>query len=432
MSFSFDRPSLRERTRGKPGDEFVEEMLKNLKQKNRKFFDSYPKWKAGFSFDDGLEREGSAGGSSSNLHTHLADLVARHPELADSFVGFLPEELGTKPKESQEKGEVKESAQTSEINKPTQTTTIGTQTGGLESDIKLRNTVPDMQSSTQSSSDINCDERSQRSQSAPPQASSNSSVKQNEEGIRLIPIRSDVPQSGQQIPARPQQQFQNPPFTQQHFQQPPNSQQYQQSSQHFQQNPQQQQSPDQRNHEEKGPTIRHIPIFVEGRDEPILPKDAVPTGMKRGGCQGKAESNPGKRGTQPEEKRQQQQQTTEPPPQPQQAPTHPPSKPDPLTQVADILKEVEELSSRVNEWKGTSRSEKEYIYLDEMLTRNLLKLDNIETEGREEVRTARKDVIRRIQAAISILESKSAECSDQSNQIQDTCRMMVSKYFVNN
>lgn len=153
---------------------------------------------------------------------------------------------------------------------------------------------------------------------------------QNEEGIRHIPIRADVPQSGQQIPARPQQNFQNPPFTQQHFQQPPASQQYQHSSP--------QQSPDQRNQEEKGPTIRHIPIFVEGRDEPILPKDAAPTGMKRGGCQGKAESNSGKRGTQPEEKRQQQQQTTEPPPQPQpqQAPPHPPSKPDPLAQVADV------------------------------------------------------------------------------------------------
>lgn len=279
-----------------------------------------------------------------------------------------------------------------------------------------------MQSSTQTSTEDICDDRSQRSQSAPPQTTSNSSAKQKEEGIRLIPIRTDVPQSGQQIPARPQQNFQNPPFTQQHFQQPPASQQYHHSSpQHFQQNPQQ--SPDHRNQEEKGPTIRHIPIFVEGRDEPILPKDAAPTGMKRGGCQGKAESNSGKRGTQPEEKRQQQQQqTTEPPPQPQQAPPQPqpqpPSKPDPLNQVADILKEVEELSIRVNEWKGTSRSEKEYIYLDEMLTRNLLKLDNIETEGREEVRTARKDVIRRIQAAISILESKSADSSDQSNQIQ--------------
>lgn len=71
------------------------------------------------------------------------------------------------------------------------------------------------------------------------------------------------------------------------------------------------------------------------------------------------------------------------------------------------MKEVEALSLRVNEWKGNSRTEKEYIYLDEMLTRNLLKLDNIVTEGRDEVRTARKEAIRRIQAAISILESKS-------------------------
>ena len=155
--------------------------------------------------------------------------------------------------------------------------------------------------------------------------------------MRQIPIRTDVPLPEQQMPARPQhQQYQN---SQQHFQQP-TSQHYQHSSpqQHFQQNSQQQQFPDSRNQDERGPTVRHIPIFVEGRDEPILPKDAAPSGMKRGGCQGKAENTTGKRGAQPEEKRQQQQQTSE-----QQAPQQqtqfqpqPPQKPDTLQQVAEV------------------------------------------------------------------------------------------------
>lgn len=46
------------------------------------------------------------------------------------------------------------------------------------------------------------------------------------------------------------------------------------------------------------------------------------------------------------------------------------------------------------------------MFLDEMLTRELIKLDDIDTEGKENVRTARKQAIRSIQETISLLESK--------------------------
>lgn len=48
------------------------------------------------------------------------------------------------------------------------------------------------------------------------------------------------------------------------------------------------------------------------------------------------------------------------------------------------------------------------MYLDEMLTRELIKLDDIETEGKENVRQARKNAIKSIQNSISLLESKAS------------------------
>lgn len=53
------------------------------------------------------------------------------------------------------------------------------------------------------------------------------------------------------------------------------------------------------------------------------------------------------------------------------------------------------------------------MYLDEMLTRELIKLDDIETEGRDNVRQARKNAIRTIQETISLLESKAPLPSKQ-------------------
>ncbi|KAG8039308.1 hypothetical protein G9C98_003615 [Cotesia typhae] len=79
---------------------------------------------------------------------------------------------------------------------------------------------------------------------------------------------------------------------------------------------------------------------------------------------------------------------------------------DPLEKVALVQNEVDSLTEQVKQWNGTSRKDKQYIYLDEMLTRELIKLDDIETEGKENVRQARKNAIKSIQDSISLLESK--------------------------
>lgn len=71
-----------------------------------------------------------------------------------------------------------------------------------------------------------------------------------------------------------------------------------------------------------------------------------------------------------------------------------------------VQKEVDALTEQVKQFTGNSRQDKQYMYLDEMLTRELIKLDDIDTEGKENVRQARKQAIKSIQESISLLESK--------------------------
>lgn len=82
-----------------------------------------------------------------------------------------------------------------------------------------------------------------------------------------------------------------------------------------------------------------------------------------------------------------------------------------------MQKEVDDLAEQVQRYVGGSRQDKEYIYLDEMLTRELIKLDDIETEGRENVRQARKNAIKSIQDTISLLETKTPITNQQEQQL---------------
>lgn len=78
-----------------------------------------------------------------------------------------------------------------------------------------------------------------------------------------------------------------------------------------------------------------------------------------------------------------------------------------------MQKEVDALAEQVRAYTGNSKKDKEYMYLDEMLTRELIKLDDIETEGRDNVRQARKNAIKSIQNTISLLESKASPPASQ-------------------
>jgi hypothetical protein len=158
-----------------------------------------------------------------------------------------------------------------------------------------------------------------------------------------------------------------------------------------------------------GAGSRQIPIFVDNQVGSNRPY-ASP---QRNGSNG---SMP-----QPQEYVPQQQQKSSRPAERESTP--PPKKPappkDPLEKVADISNDVKELEVKIGEYSGSSRREKEYLFLDEMLTRNLIKLDVIETEGREDVRLARKDCIKLIQGCIAKLEAKVPVPKPDNNQSQE-------------
>lgn len=85
-----------------------------------------------------------------------------------------------------------------------------------------------------------------------------------------------------------------------------------------------------------------------------------------------------------------------------------PMPPNSMAQIAAVKAEVDGLERQVQQFSGESK-DKQYRYLDEMLTREMIKLDNIDTDGHAEIRAARKDVIRAIEKCAALLESRSSQ-----------------------
>lgn len=95
-------------------------------------------------------------------------------------------------------------------------------------------------------------------------------------------------------------------------------------------------------------------------------------------------------------------------------PPQTPHTADCITKIQAIQRNVLDLMCAVEQFGG-KRGDKEYAYLDEMLTRNLLKLDTIDTNGKDSIRMARKEAIKCIQASIAVLEAK-ADLNLNENQ----------------
>ena len=219
--------------------------------------------------------------------------------------------------------------------------------------------------------------------------------------------------------------------------------------------------------EQQQPAVRHIPIFVEGRDKPVIndeagikkPSEFYPSNVK---VERRAQNPPTSLNVhnlkdkkqeptsplspipsdqpipmgytetdnaingQPKEPTSPQpmpagpipmpcspnfmnkKEASPPPPAPPQRQPQPP-KLDPkdpsLQQLFKIQDNVNELVNQLDEFNGDKNS-KEFKYLDEMLTRNLLALDEIESGGRPDVRQARKESINAINRCLSVLEAK--------------------------
>ncbi|RUS71437.1 hypothetical protein EGW08_020798, partial [Elysia chlorotica] len=90
-------------------------------------------------------------------------------------------------------------------------------------------------------------------------------------------------------------------------------------------------------------------------------------------------------------------------PPPQQAPQSPEEKAYEI--INNIMREVRNLEDEVNSFQGTKR-DKQYKYLEEMMTRSLLKTDSVEAGSNDDIRQARKQTVRMIEAALNLLELK--------------------------
>ncbi|KAA0713736.1 BAG family molecular chaperone regulator 4 [Triplophysa tibetana] len=76
-----------------------------------------------------------------------------------------------------------------------------------------------------------------------------------------------------------------------------------------------------------------------------------------------------------------------------------------LARVQQVLARVQLLLEDVDEFVG-KKTDKGYRCLEELLTKELLELDSVETQGQDTVRLARKEAVQRIQAILDHLEKK--------------------------
>ena len=97
------------------------------------------------------------------------------------------------------------------------------------------------------------------------------------------------------------------------------------------------------------------------------------------------------------------------------APKRKPSKEEIVQgKIEKVQLDVAELAKRIEAFKG-DKKDKEYLYLDEMLTRHMLSLDGVETNGNDELRKLRKESIRSINRCLSMLDSRAKEQKDAAD-----------------
>ena len=105
-----------------------------------------------------------------------------------------------------------------------------------------------------------------------------------------------------------------------------------------------------------------------------------------------------------------------------QEPPPPPTPANPKIAKLDKIKDdVEGLMEKIENFKG-SKTDKEYLYLDEMLTRHLISLDGIDPEGDLEIRQLRKGSIKSVNRCLSLLDRK---VSDVTGDAEDNNEVLA-------
>ena len=100
---------------------------------------------------------------------------------------------------------------------------------------------------------------------------------------------------------------------------------------------------------------------------------------------------------------------------PRQRPRSPsPAPPNmtPLEIIEQVMAEAARLKEEVVVYAG-GRKEKPYLRLEELLTRLLLKLDRIDSEGRDDIRSARREAVHTIESIIGLLESRTSKLATE-------------------
>lgn len=76
-----------------------------------------------------------------------------------------------------------------------------------------------------------------------------------------------------------------------------------------------------------------------------------------------------------------------------------------LNAILSIRKDAESYHAKIEAFTSVKDS-RDYKYLEEMMERNLCKLDNIDANGDDNIRTQRKEVVKYIQQSLDQLELK--------------------------
>ncbi|XP_065341340.1 BAG domain-containing protein Samui isoform X1 [Cloeon dipterum] len=475
-----DRGRLSDRLRDKTSEEILQSMRDELDRDKRMFFEPSASWtdpsvKSAFSRGFPFDAQSERGARSSRLQKHLDDIATRHPEFAEhlrpSDMAFTKGGQRTRQPSGSSSGVFSSgeedaasdshSQASDETPKPPQP-----ETARKLPQYGLRNTV-DLGGAAQQLAER---ERNQRSWSAPPE--SRGMEEQPKRFVSRIEIQPSAPKAPGEVSGSPAAT--NPGV------QMPSS-----SAGNSSANPG---KPPVAPKQQTKSGERLIPIFVEGRSEPVFPKESHErpqqsppqpppqfeqqqhpfpersanfddyTDFPQFKSRGFSESAFADRFARPDFTNRNQRPFGEPfwahrgsgsahqPQHPQQPPPSPPQKRpmpaqspptkrtqeqapaaenaapppppppvnDPLSKVAAVQKDVDALMREIEEFSGESKSDKQYIFLDEMLTRNLIKLDDIDTNGKDEIRKVRKEAIRSIQRAISLLESKVKKTEERS------------------
>ena len=129
----------------------------------------------------------------------------------------------------------------------------------------------------------------------------------------------------------------------------------------------------------------------------------------------------------------------EEPPRRARSPSPAPPNMTSLEIIEQVLVEGAQLKEEVEVYVG-GRKEKPYLRLEELLTRLMLKLDRIESEGRDDIRSARREAVHTIESILELLESRTSataakkdlpstessavpenSSSDVSDSVSETC-----------